>query len=57
MDEARETRTLDWWAESVFATLALDDVPDVMEYPAWILDPRLPNHVLNHWRTVPTGPG
>jgi len=56
MDAAREEQTLGWWA-LVFSTLALDDVPDAMHYPAWILDPGLPNRCLNHWRSVPSGPG
>lgn len=57
MDDARDDRTLDWWADVVFAQLALDEVPDRLEFPAWILDPRLPQQVLNHWRHIPSGPG
>lgn len=64
MDDTRDDRTLEWWARILTgveqpsrAGLALDPVPDVMSYPAWILDPRLPQLVLNHWRQLPSGPG
>lgn len=57
MEDERESKILGWWTR-VFEVLALDEVPDdVLAYPAWILDARLPNHVLTHWRHVPSGPG
>ena len=64
MDDMRDGLTLDWWRR-IFqgveqpsrAALALDPVPDGDQFPAWILDPRLPQLVLNHWRHLPSGPG
>lgn len=56
MDDQREAKMLGWWSK-IFGVLALDEVPDVMAYPAWILDARLPGRVLNHWRQIPSGPG
>lgn len=57
MDDAREVGILSWWTEVVFAKLAVDPIPDRDEFPGWILDPTLPQKCMNHWRTVPAGPG
>lgn len=57
LDDWREQVMLDWWRDHVFAPLALDPVPDQLGWPMWILDRTLPGKCLQHWRTVPTGPG
>lgn len=69
LDEWREQRMLDWWTlvfsgdGEGFRGLAMDPVPDQLEWPVWILDggslsrPSLITKCLTHWRTVPTGPG
>ena len=50
----REQGQLDWWAQA-FDALSLDGTPG--QWPAWAIDEVLPIRVLNHWRTVPLGPG
>lgn len=57
LDDWREQLMLDWWRDAVFGSLALDDIPDQMQWPMWMLDRTLPGKCLGHWRTVPTGPG
>lgn len=63
LDDMREQKMLDWWSDHVFGPLALDPVPDQMQWPMWMLDggtrtrQSLVQKCLSHWRTTPTGPG
>lgn len=57
LDDYREQAMLDWWAEYVFKPIALDPVPEQLQWPTWMLDRTLAAKCLAHWRTVPTGPG
>lgn len=57
LDAWREQAMLDWWRDAVFDPLALDPVPDQLGWPMWILDRTLPGKCIQHWRTVPSGPG
>lgn len=51
---ATEDMHLGWWAK-VFETLAVDGTPS--DWPAWIIDPKLPNQVMQHWRSAPLARG
>jgi len=52
-DDADDLR-LEWWTK-VFEVLNVDGVPDW--WPGWIVDFRLPDKVVQHWRSAPLGPG
>jgi hypothetical protein len=49
-DDAR----IAWWSQA-FEVVGLDGMPE--QWPGWIVDARLPDHVLQHWRSAPLGRG
>jgi hypothetical protein len=52
-NRAEELR-IEWWT-GMWKTLSLDGEPS--DIPAWVTSPEVPNLLLTHWRTAPSGRG
>lgn len=52
-NRAEELR-IEWWTE-MWKTLSMDGEPP--DIPAWVTSPEVPNMLLTHWRTAPSGRG
>lgn len=54
--EVADDLRVGWWT-LVFETLCVDTVKVPADWPSWVVDPNLPNQVMQHWRSAPLAPG
>lgn len=45
------------WLRSVTERLAIDDLPDDLDWPGWAADPSIVQRLMTHWRNTPLARG